>query len=211
MNKKRAFLFSLVRNVCAIGIALLIAFVLIVLGTEGTSWGARIGEAVHSLRYMLISPLFKGNGSFSAKSFTDILASMIPIMFTGLATCVMFSAKQFNLGGEGGIMLGAFVTSMVAIYAPLPPILLPIVAILAGALATGLLLYIPAVLKALLLRKFLPMRRSSRYRLFPRQPVLCGIDLTLRHLTVRYGSTVLVRGGLPESVRLPLEIRRHFS
>ena len=148
MNKKRAFLFSLVRNVCAIGIALLIAFILIVLGTEGTSLGARIADAGHSLRYMLISPLFKGNGSFSSKSFTDILASMIPIMFTGLATCVMFSAKQFNLGGEGGIMLGAFVTSMVAIYAPLPPIILPLAAIAAGALATGILLYIPAVLKA---------------------------------------------------------------
>ncbi len=47
---------------------------------------------------------------FDFKRLTDILASMIPIIFTGLSVCVMFSANQFNLGSEGGIMLGAFTT-----------------------------------------------------------------------------------------------------
>ena len=69
-------------------------------------------------------------------------------MFTGLATCVMFSANQFNLGAEGGIMLGAFVSAMVAIYVPLPPVLLPVVAVLAGAVSVAVMMLIPAVLKA---------------------------------------------------------------
>jgi ABC-type uncharacterized transport system permease subunit len=148
MNKKRQITFSLVRNLSAIGIALLVAFVLIILGTDLPTIGERLATAGEAMKYMLISPLVRGNGTFSTKSFTDILASMIPIIFTGLATCVMFSANQFNLGAEGGIMLGAFVTAMVAIYAPLPAVVLPIVAILAGACATALLLLIPGLLKA---------------------------------------------------------------
>ena len=47
---------------------------------------------------------FRNNGTVSVKNHTDVLAAMIPIIFTGLATCVMFSANQFNLGAEGGIM-----------------------------------------------------------------------------------------------------------
>ena len=90
---------------------------------------------------MLIQPVFRANGTFSVKGFTDVLASMIPIIFTGLATCVMFSANQFNLGSEGGILLGAFVTSLVAVYVPLPGALLPIVAILAGAVVTGVMMF----------------------------------------------------------------------
>ena len=74
--------------------------------------------------------------------------SRFPIMFTGLATCVMFSANQFNLGAEGGIMLGAFVSAMVAIYVPLPPVLLPVFAVLAGAVSVAVMMLIPAVLKA---------------------------------------------------------------
>ena len=56
----------------------------------------------------------KNGTRFETKRLTDILASMIPIIFTGLSVCIMFSANQFNLGAEGGIMLGAFVTGMAA-------------------------------------------------------------------------------------------------
>jgi simple sugar transport system permease protein len=59
----------------------------------------------------------------------------------------MFSANQFNMGAEGGIMLGAFVTALVAIYVPLPGALLPVVAILIGAAAVGVMMLIPGLLK----------------------------------------------------------------
>lgn len=148
MNKNRSLRFSIVRGALAIGIALLVAFVLIFASSSGNSFGEKLAAAFSAIETMLVRPFFRANGQFSVKNFTDILASMIPIVFTGLATCVMFSANQFNMGGEGGIMLGAFVAGLVAIYAPLPAGVLPVVAVLAGALVTATVMLIPAVFKA---------------------------------------------------------------
>lgn len=148
MNKKYARRFSLIRGAMAIGIALLVAIVLIIVSSEGASFGAKLNNAFAALYQMLVRPIFKANGSFSLKGFSDVLAGMIPILFTGMATCVMFSANQFNLGAEGGIMLGAFVASLVAIYVPVPGILLPIVAVIVAAIVVGCVMLVPAVLKA---------------------------------------------------------------
>jgi len=145
MTKKNEFKFSLIRGACAMGIALLVAFLLIYISAKGSD---RLGASFEALRQMLISPIFRKTGGISTKSLCDILAGMIPIIFTGLATCVMFSANQFNLGAEGGIMLGAFVTGVVAVYAKLPAGILPLVAILAGSLTVAAVMLIPAVLKA---------------------------------------------------------------
>ena len=148
MNKKNSTKFSIIRGAAALGIGLLVAFVLIFFGSEGATIGEKFSSALAAFREMLISPLFRKNGTFSLKNLSDVLAGMIPIIFTGLATCIMFGANQFNLGAEGGIMLGAFVSSMVAIYANIPGPLLIFVAVLAGALATAAVMLIPAVLKA---------------------------------------------------------------
>ena len=148
MNKKRTLTFNLARAASAIGIAILVATFLIFVSSSGDTFSQKITETLEALRAMLISPLFKTNGEFNLKGLYDILAGMIPIMFTGLATAVMFSANQFNLGAEGGIMLGAFVTALCGIYLPLPPVVLPVVSILIGSLATMLLLLIPAIFKA---------------------------------------------------------------
>ncbi len=148
MSKKNRTKFSIIRAAAAMGIALLVAFLLILLSADGANFSEKIAASGKALREMLVSPLFKKNGNFSMKNFSDVLAGMIPIMFTGLATCIMFSANQFNLGAEGGIMLGAFVTALVAIYAPIPGPLLTVVAVLAGGVAVGIVMLIPAVLKA---------------------------------------------------------------
>ena len=148
MSKKNRTKFSIIRAAAAMGIALLVAFLLILLSADGANFSEKIAASGKALRETLVSPLFKKNGNFSMKNFSDVLAGMIPIMFTGLATCIMFSANQFNLGAEGGIMLGAFVTALVAIYAPIPGPLLTVVAVLAGGAAVGIVMLIPAVLKA---------------------------------------------------------------
>ena len=148
MSKKNARKFSLIRGIAAMGIALLVAFLLIFISADGANFADKMGNSFKALREMLVSPLFKKNGKFSLKNFSDVLAGMIPIMFTGLATCIMFAANQFNLGAEGGIMLGAFITALVAIYVPLPGPLLMIVAVLIGAASVGIMMLIPAVLKA---------------------------------------------------------------
>ena len=142
--RRRNLTFTLVRGAAAIGIALLVAAILIFVSSEGDRFGATLA----ALRQLLIGPLFRANGSVNVKNICDVLAAMIPIIFTGLATCVMFSANQFNLGAEGGIMLGAFVAAMVAVYVPLPAGVLPVVAVLAAAAAVAVMMLIPAVLKA---------------------------------------------------------------
>lgn len=148
LSKRRDLMFTVVRSAAAIAIALLVAMLLIFVSADADGVAAKFSLTVDALRQLLIGPLFKNNGAFSVKNFSDVLASMIPIMFTGLATCVMFSANQFNLGAEGGIMLGAFVSAMVAIYVPLPSVLLPVFAVLAGAVSVAVMMLIPAVLKA---------------------------------------------------------------
>ena len=148
LSRRRDLMFTVVRSAAAIAIALLVAMLLIFVSADADGVAAKFSLTVDALRQLLIGPLFKNTGAFSVKNFSDVLASMIPIMFTGLATCVMFSANQFNLGAEGGIMLGAFVSAMVAIYVPLPPVLLPVFAVLAGAVSVAVMMLIPAVLKA---------------------------------------------------------------
>ena len=142
--RRRSLTFTLVRGAAAIGIALLVAAVLIFVSADGD----RLAHTGEALRQLLIGPLFRSNGSINVKNICDVLAAMIPTIFTGLATCVMFSANQFNLGAEGGIMLGAFVSALFAVYVPLPAGVLPVVAVLAAAAAVSVMMLIPAVLKA---------------------------------------------------------------
>ncbi len=101
MKSKSLRLFGYVRGAAALLVAFFLALALIFLSTD---------EPLTALRYMLLGP------AASWSKICRVLAYMIPITFTGLGTCIMFSANQFNLGAEGGIMLGAFVASMVAIY-----------------------------------------------------------------------------------------------
>ena len=151
MTKKRELMFSIVRGLLAILIALLVATLLIFISANGESVSEKLSSTGDALKQMLVGPLFRmgKNGTrFETKRLTDILASMIPIIFTGLSVCIMFSANQFNLGAEGGIMLGAFVTGMAAIYLPMAAGLHPIVAILLGGLAVGVMMLLPALLKS---------------------------------------------------------------
>ena len=152
MTKKRQIKFTLIRTLVAISIALLVAALLIFISADGSSFAEKLEATKEALKQMLIGPLFrmsaKKGTSFEAKRFTEILAAMIPTTFTGLSVCIMFAANQFNMGAEGGIMLGAFISAMAAIYLPLPAGLHPVVAVLLGGLAVGIVMLIPAVLKA---------------------------------------------------------------
>jgi len=141
MNDRRLLLFSLVRGLAAILLALAVATIFIFISSD---------EPLNALKYLLLGPVvsFKATGNvFNTTSFLTILAAMIPTIFSGLAVCVMFSANQFNLGGEGAIMLGGFVGALLGIYLKLNTGLHQVVCVLAGALAGGLIMLIPAVLK----------------------------------------------------------------
>ena len=151
MNRKRKLLFTITRSLLAIVIALLVATILIFISTPGETFKIRLDATCEALKQMLAGPVFrfskKHGMAFEGKRLADIFAAMIPTVFTGLSVCVMFSANQFNLGAEGGIMLGAFVSAMAAIYLPLPAGLHAIVAVLLGGLAVSLVMLLPALLK----------------------------------------------------------------
>ena len=132
MKSKSLRLFGYVRGAAALLVAFLVALALIFLSTD---------EPLTALRYMLLGP------AASWSKICRVLAYMIPITFTGLGTCIMFSANQFNLAGEGCISAGGFVGALVAIYCPMPTVLHQIVCILAGALIGGLIMLIPGFLK----------------------------------------------------------------
>lgn len=147
MSKKRSLTFSIVRGLVAILIALAVAAVLIFICADGATVGEKFSATGSALKQLLIGPLFRSSGGISTKNLTDILAAMIPTIFTGLGVCVMFSANQFNLGVEGGAMLGAFVAAMCAVYVPMVAGLHLVFCIVMGAVACGLMMLIPALLK----------------------------------------------------------------
>lgn len=141
MNDRKLFLFNILRGVAAIVLALAVATIFIFISSD---------EPLTALKYLLVGPVvsFKATGNvFNTTSFLTILAGMIPTIFSGLAVCVMFSANQFNLGGEGAIMLGGFVGALLGIYLNLNTGLHQVVCVLAGAIAGGLIMLIPAILK----------------------------------------------------------------
>jgi len=152
MTKKRQLRFTIIRSLVAILIALLVATILIFISATGNTLQERLSATQEALKQMLLGPLFrfsrKKGTAFELKRVADILAAMIPTIFTGLSVCVMFSANQFNLGAEGGIMLGAFISAMAAIYIPLPPGMHAVVAVLLGGLAVAVVMLLPALLKS---------------------------------------------------------------
>ena len=66
---------------------------------SGESVSEKLSSTGDALKQMLVGPLFRmgKNGTrFETKRLTDILASMIPIIFTGLSVCIMFSANPVS-------------------------------------------------------------------------------------------------------------------
>jgi simple sugar transport system permease protein len=141
MKDKRMFAFELVRGAAAILVALAVGTVFIFLSSD---------EPMTALRYLLIGPLVSlrnGVASFNTQGFYTILAAMIPTIFTGLAVCVMFSSNQFNLAGEGIVMVGGFVAALCGIYIHMNTGWHAVVCIAVAAVIGGVIMLVPALLK----------------------------------------------------------------
>lgn len=121
----------------AIGVMLLAATLLVL-------WaGAPVGRTWQLL-------LQGGFGSVFALSET--LTRATPLMFTGLAAAIAFRARLYNIGGEGQLYAGAMAAVAVGGMHGGSGFDLPVPALfsgmlLAAALAGGLLLLLPALLK----------------------------------------------------------------
>ncbi|WP_169567628.1 ABC transporter permease [Sneathiella limimaris] len=88
-------------------------------------------------------------GAFGSKfAIAETLVRATPLMLTGLAAAVAFRAKLWNIGGEGQLYVGAlaatyFGTGLITLPSGL---MIPFLFVV-GAIAGGLLLLVPALLK----------------------------------------------------------------
>ncbi len=130
---KRDMLFEFGRTLVAIGLALLLGFIITYLVSENP------GEAFSTF---LLGPLS------SVRRFSTFIETVIPLIFTGLAVSIVFQASQFNIGAEGQFFFGAVAATFVGVALDLPPVIHVLVALLAAAVAGGFAGYIPGILKA---------------------------------------------------------------
>ena len=99
---------NLWRTVFIVGAALGFGLCVILLASE------KPGDAIYAF---FIGPF--SNAYF----FGNLLASAIPLILTGAAACVSFSASVFNLGLEGQVYLGSFLgVFLTCRFGELPPL-----------------------------------------------------------------------------------------
>lgn len=132
-NKRDDVIFELIRTAVAILISVVLALVIIVFVSH---------EPADALKAFFIGPFT------SIRRFGNIIEMMIPLIFTGLAVCVMFQASQFNMVAEGSFYIGGVMATFAAFKFNLPPVVLPIAAILFGGLFGAIGGFIPGILKA---------------------------------------------------------------
>ncbi|MBN2552340.1 MAG: ABC transporter permease [Spirochaetales bacterium] len=125
--------FTLIRIVIAIAIGIVISVFLIYLISQ---------EPGFALKSFLLGPFL------TRSRLAHLFETASPIVFCGLAVAVAFQAKQFNIGAEGSLYLGAAVGTAFAVSTNMPAFIhIPLVLLIAG-LAGALWGFIPGFLKA---------------------------------------------------------------
>lgn len=124
---------ALLAPIAAIAIALLLCTPLI-------SWTGTPAFTAYNI--MLIGALG------SPFAWSETLSRATPLMFTGLGVAVAFRARFWNIGAEGQFYLGAIAATLLGTgLLNLPTLILIPVIFIAGFLAGGVLLLLPALLK----------------------------------------------------------------
>ena len=127
---------QILRMAMSIAIGLALATVLIVATSD---------RPLTSLSYFFFAPVQ------SISYFNFWMQKAIPLIFTGTAVSIMFSANQFNLGLEGAFLFGGFVGgALTNIYIfPGQPVVGVICGCIIGGIIGGLITLIPAILEKL--------------------------------------------------------------
>lgn len=87
---------------------------------------------------------------FNAYGIGQVIYKTTPLIFSGLAVAFAFRTGLFNIGGEGQLYMGTFVTALIGAYLPesIPGFIAVILALIGGFIAGGLVGFIPGFLKA---------------------------------------------------------------
>ena len=129
MNSAKRF--DIIRTIMSVLIALAISFVIIFMVSD---------QPLEAIKYLLIGPLT------NKRSMGKVVESMIPLIFTGTGVCIMFSANQINLAGEGAFHIGGLIASCIAIKVT-AGFVSPFAALVCAGLAGALFTVIPAIMK----------------------------------------------------------------
>lgn len=131
--RMRTFLIEWFRTLAAILIAYLVAFLVISLVSD---------DPKTAIRWFVLGPLS------SPTEFGEVLKNATPLIFAGLAACLIIKGGNFNMFTEGAFYAGGLVAALTAIFFDLPGIFAIVVPLAAGSLASMVIGYIPAKLKA---------------------------------------------------------------
>lgn len=127
--EKFSLYFSIFRFICAIALALLLTLILMVSSTS---------SPLEAIKNLFVGPIT------TMRRFSTVLETAIPLTFSGLAICLMFTAKQFNLAVEGGFYLGALTSAIVVINLELPAFLSVVVAMICAMIVSAIICLIPS-------------------------------------------------------------------
>ena len=127
---------TILRMFVSILIGLALAVVLIFIASD---------RPMTSVKYLFTAPLS------SWPYFSMWMQNTMPLIFTGVAVCIMFSANQFNLGLEGALLMGGFIGGALAnIYLFKGNVVLGIIGgCIIGGIIGAIITFIPALLEKL--------------------------------------------------------------
>lgn len=125
--------FEWMRTAIAIGIALLIAYGVILVVSE---------TPIETLLTFIAGPLK------SKRYLGNVIELSIPLMFSGVATAILFQAKLFNLGAEGLFYICGLVAAILVINLSVSPILALILSLVIASIVGGVAFTIPGYMRA---------------------------------------------------------------
>ena len=134
---------------CILG-GVLVGFIVLLLMAAFTD-NISFAEALKGIKIILGGPFTSGKNMLF--QFGNMLFNSTPLIFTGLSVAIAFKTGLFNIGAPGQYLMGAMASLLVALSIPsssVPPAIIWILALLAGAVAGALWGSIPGIFKALL-------------------------------------------------------------
>ncbi len=132
-RKQKESYFALIRTFVAVAIALTLSCVILLLTSK---------NAGYAIITLLTGPL--KNSFWRA----EVIRNSVPLIFAGVAACIMLKAGQFNMIGEGSFYIGGLTAAVTAIALPGAGFFAVLLACLAGTVITGVIGSVPALLKA---------------------------------------------------------------
>ncbi|MFL0268878.1 ABC transporter permease [Candidatus Clostridium radicumherbarum] len=125
--------FEMIRTITAVLIATIIAFIIILFVSD---------KPISTIKYFVIGPLLK------SRYMGNVIEQAIPLIFSGVATAILFQTGLFNLGAEGIYYFSGLLAAIVGIKLSLPWYIHPAVAIIVGCVAGAVVMAIIGFFKA---------------------------------------------------------------